>query len=209
MGRHKLTFVTPTNNDKYIYELYNSLLEQNDKEWEWIIVLNGDIGNLNLNDYRIKQIRFPFPIKNKIGALKKFGFDQVKTEIGVELDHDDLLTSNAVEEIKKAFLDEDIGFVYSDFAEFQDKTWKPNTYSEQYGWMYKDFSYKGHTLKVANQFELFPSTLGWIYFAPNHIRCWKMNIYKEIGGHDSDMEVGDDHDLVCRTYLKTKFNKIT
>jgi len=182
-------------------------MEQTDEDWNWLIVLNGDAINPHYKDLRIKIIKMPFESK-KIGKIKSFSFEQVDEGIGVELDHDDLLSPDATCEIKKAFEDDEVGFVYSNFAEFQDKTWKPNRYGERFGWTYKQEIYKGHIIDIPNQFPLYPSTMGLIFFAPNHIRSWKMNVYREIGGHVVEMAVADDHDLVCRFYLKTKMHKI-
>jgi SAM-dependent methyltransferase len=33
------------------------------------------------------------------------------------------------------------------------------------------------------------------------VRVWSREAYEKVGGHNPDMSVADDHDLVCRTYL--------
>lgn len=207
MDRHKLTYVTPTHNTKYIKETYESLLKQKDDKWEWLIVLNNGAEDPGFDDDRIKVINLPFN-SDKIGQIKGYAFEQVPDGIAVELDHDDLLTPEATKEIKKAFKDKTVGFVYTDFAEFKDESWEPYTFNPAYGWTYRDGEYKGKKTKIPNQFPLCPSTLGWIYFSPNHARCWRMNVYRDIGGHDTSMSVGDDHDLMCRFYLHSKMKRI-
>lgn len=58
-------------------------------------------------------------------------------------------------------------------------------------------------------FEPDASSLHLIFFAPNHVRAWSRDAYRRAAGHDSTLAVGDDHDLVCRTYLAgVEFNHI-
>ena len=40
------------------------------------------------------------------------------------------------------------------------------------------------------------------------LRCWERKFYHEIGGHNTDLSVLDDMDLLIRTFLKTKMIKI-
>jgi hypothetical protein len=51
--------------------------------------------------------------------------------------------------------------------------------------------------------ELNATTLGHIVSVPNHVRSWRASVYREIGGHDPDLPVADDYDLVVRTALAT------
>ena len=55
---------------------------------------------------------------NHVGARKLHAFSAATGDILVEYDHDDILTPNALEEMAAAFKDPNVGFVYSDFAEF-------------------------------------------------------------------------------------------
>ncbi|MBM4364530.1 MAG: methyltransferase domain-containing protein [Deltaproteobacteria bacterium] len=45
------------------------------------------------------------------------------------------------------------------------------------------------------------ASLYQIFYAPNHVRAWTRAAYAAAGGHDPALEVCDDHDLLCRTYL--------
>jgi SAM-dependent methyltransferase len=40
------------------------------------------------------------------------------------------------------------------------------------------------------------------------VRTWRTSVYKEIGGHNPELEICDDHELCIRTYLKTKMVRI-
>lgn len=208
----KLSIITPTHNTKYLNETYLSLKEQTDKEWEWLLVLNGKALNQVLpvdftKDKRIKIIKYNRS-EEKVGEVKKYAFSIPKEGILVELDHDDLLASNAVEEIKKAFKEEGVGFVYSDCAEFFDVTWKPFFYSSIWGWEKYNWKYKEHDMVVMRAFEPTPHSLSKIYYAPNHVRCWTVDSYKKAGRHDAELRICDDHDLLLRTYLTTKMKCI-
>jgi len=203
----KLTIVTPTHNTKYIKEAYNSLLAQTDKNWHWLIVLNGNAQHIDIKDERVKQIDYPnAPIR--VGAVKNFAFSQVKEGICVELDHDDLLTPIAVYHIKEAFRNPEIGFAYSNFAEFEDKTWKPKVYGSQYGWQSEERYWYGHKFISMKAFEPSPHSIGNIHFGPNHVRAWTVEAYKKAGKHNPSYRVLDDQDLISRTYLATKMKHI-
>jgi O-antigen biosynthesis protein len=204
-----LTYVTPTHDPKYLVDVYKSLMGQEDPEWKWIIVPNNgclSVGSIPF-DPRISIVKGPQD-NDKIGAIKNFAFSLVEEGIVVELDHDDMLASNATHEIKKAFEDPAVGFVYSDSASFQEGTWDQKPYNPAYGWTYRKETVMGRELMVANNAKPGPHSVGWIYYAPNHVRAWRSEIYKDLGGHDKELSICDDHDLVCRTYLKTKMAHI-
>ena len=43
---------------------------------------------------------------------------------------------------------------------------------------------------------------------PNHVRCWEKNFYHKIGGHNIDLSVADDMELIVRTFLYGKMAKV-
>ncbi len=199
----KLSIFTPTHNTKYLKELEETILNQTHTDWEWIILLNNG-ASYEASDLRIRIIQ---STKNttKIGALKKEACKYASGDVLVEVDHDDLITSDCLEEINKAFMDEETGFVYSDNAKLSN-TFIP--YNPSFGWTYSTFYYKGLELIRMHSLPLTPHNISYIWFAPDHIRAWRKTTYDNIGGHDEDMNVCDDHDLIIRTYLITKFKFI-
>ena len=46
--------------------------------------------------------------------------------------------------------------------------------------------------------------LSYIWYAPDHVRSWRTSIYRDIGGHNVDLDICDDHELMIRTYLVTE-----
>jgi glycosyltransferase involved in cell wall biosynthesis len=194
-----LSIITPTHNPKYIGELWESIKKQTYKDWEWVIVTNNG-AKVDIQDERVRVIECPFKSKS-VGALKNYAFSQGRGDILVEVDHDDLLTPDCLEEISRAFEDEEIGFVYSNNAKLS-KDFVP--YNPEFGWDYK--KYKEHIEMVS--FEPSAASLAYVWFAPDHVRAWRKTVYQELGGHNSDLDVLDDHELLIRTYLKTKFKWI-
>jgi len=103
----------------YLRDTYQSLRDQTYPNWEWVVVDDESTDgtwdrllSISKEDHRVK----PFRIKHsgKIGNIKDMATRLSDGEYLVELDHDDMLTDFALEEIKKAFDDPEIGMVYGD-----------------------------------------------------------------------------------------------
>lgn len=202
----KISICTPTHNPKYLNELWETIKAQTFSDWEWIIIANNgakvDI-KFDIQDARVKVINTPFGIKS-VGALKKFACDQATGDIFLEADHDDLLTEDCLEKVAAAFADDDIGFVYSANAKLGEFT----PYNKAYGWEHKMFNYKGQDLHSPTPFEPSAHSFAFIWYAPDHVRAWRRTVYFEIGGHNPEYDILDDHELLIRTYLKTKIKFI-
>jgi SAM-dependent methyltransferase len=133
--------------------------------------------------------------------LKKYACSLATGEVIAEVDHDDLITPDCLEELAKAFADPNIGFAYSDNAKLGDF----HPYDPTYGWTYKRIQWKGKNLYAMNSQPLTPGRLGYIWFAPDHVRAWRKSVYESIGGHNESLPICDDQDLMHRLYLVTKF----
>jgi len=208
----KISIITPTHNgSKYLPELWETIKKQTFQDFEWIIIKNNG-GIVNFDEPKAKIFEIENPDKS-IGRVKRFACEQVKGEIIVEIDHDDLITSDCLEEIVKAFEDEKVSQIYSDFAEFyydhpKIKDWEPNMYGATYGWRYEDGEYEGHRIKICKCFEPVPSSFVMIWWAPNHIRAWRTKHYWAVGGHNPELPAVDDFDLELRIYLYGKMKRI-
>ena len=190
---------TPANTTKYMKRAYESLKAQTYENWEWNILLNGAAVDdfLEIADPRVKIYREP--CNGLIGAMKKISHGKSTGEIQVEFDMDDELTPDCLEEVVKA-IGEGHDYVFSNSCHVEND-FKPHMYSPYYGWRYRPFDWKGHTLMEAISPEISPTNLGRIWFAPDHVRAWTTEMYRAIGGHNADLEVADDHDLSIRMYL--------
>ncbi len=201
-----LSVITPTHNPKYLKDLEKSLLSQSYPNWEWVILLNnGASYNPKVKDKRIKL--YNSKNNNKfVGALKKEACELSKGEVIIEIDHDDFVTSNCLEEIYKAFQDEKVGFVYSRTIQLN-KNFIP--YNPIHGWTYTKVNFKNNKeLYAMNNLPATPGNLGYIWFQPDHVRAWRKSNYIQVGGHNENLEICDDQDLMCKLYLVTEFKEI-
>ena len=203
---YKFSIITPSHkNTPYLQELYESLVSQTYENWEWILWLNGNFKRYKLsseieNDERVKIYECKEKNSN-VGFHKNKAFHLGSGEILVEVDHDDLLTPDCLEELNQAYQDQENGFVFSDAAIYDDN-FVP--YREDHGWSYYFYKFREKNLYVMRTWEATSHSVGLIWYAPDHIRSWRKSVYEAIGGHNVDLSICDDHELMIRTYLKTK-----
>lgn len=189
----------------YLWDAFNSIRAQTFTDWEWVVVLNngGLLPSGMALDPRVKvfTVEDDDPAHNRIGRLKRFACSKATGHIYVELDADDMLTTNALEEVAQGFADPGVAFVYSNSADFQNETWDASSYGEQYGWQSRPFFFGTHELREMIAWPASPQMMRFIFWAPNHIRAWRAAAYNAIGGHDETIKTGDDHDLCCRFFV--------
>lgn len=200
--------------------LYNSLLEQTYNNWEWIVFDDSPpdynfcysyINKISKLDNRIQYYR-----KNKnsgiIGDVKNSAFSLGSGEILVEVDHDDVIINTTLENLKIAYsYSNDIGFVYGHTCELFEYSNKIMDYGDGWGYGYGSYIntlYKNKEYKVAIAPNINSKTIRGIIGVPNHVRSWKKEIYQYIGGHNKNLHVADDFELIIRTFLETKMAKI-
>lgn len=205
-----ITVITPTHDTRWLEATLGSLNAQTLSDWEWLVVPNLDVspGDLPASVGESAKV-IEYDGEQTIGAIKRFCCERASGDIIVELDHDDLLTPRALQRVDETFLEcHDVDFVYSNFAEFHDETWKPHTYDPSYGWMTRPARFYSHDFREIRAFEPDARTMSLVHYAPNHVRAWRKSAYLDIGGHDESMTVCDDHDLVCRFYLSKRMKHI-
>jgi glycosyltransferase involved in cell wall biosynthesis len=202
----KISIFTPTHSSKYLSRLYDSIKNQTYKNYEWIIVPNnGATIPFQIDD---KTKIHPTVSAGNIGLLKKYACSFTTGEILVEVDHDDELFPNALEEIAAAFQNnKNIDFVYSNFCDVK-KDYVPKTFEEIYGWKSRPCKFRNYNLIETIAFQPDPRSISKVWFAPNHVRAWKKSFYDKIGGHDESLDILDDHDLICRTYIHGNMHHI-
>lgn len=208
----KFSIITPTHlKNAFLKELYDSLKQQTYHNWEWIIWLNGGasrsaIESEILDDSRVLVYESVEP-NGKVGFNKHRAFHLANGDILVEVDHDDMLTSDCLEELSKAFSDPEVGFVYSDTVTYHVKD-EFVPYDSCYGWTYKKVNWQDKELYSMDSFAPTSHSLAFIWYAPDHVRAWRRSVYISIGGHNSDLDICDDHELMIRTYLNSKMHHI-
>lgn len=201
----KVSIFTPTHNTKHLYRLYETIKEQTFANWEWIIVPNNGAVVSLPPDPRIKIVGTND--SNNIGFLKSFACAQASGDVYMEVDHDDELFPNAIEECAKAFEDPTVDFAFSNCCDVREN-YQPRFFNEQFGWVNRPCQYKGHNLIEMVAFPPDPASVSRIWYAPNHFRAWRADFYRRIGGHDVTMDVLDDQDILCRTYIHGKMYHI-
>ena len=202
----RLSIITPltASGNPYIQAAYDSLKAQTVQAFEWVVVENhgGRLPKAIKKDPRVKCYREDE--REGIGAYKRLACMLSTGDVIVEFDHDDMLSPVALERIAKAHAD-GADFAFSDFCEFLDGSWQPNTpYRADCGWSTYPVEFQGHPLIAHRSPPATPQNLRYVDFSPNHSRSWTRQAYLEVGGHDPAFLVGDDHDLMVRMYLAGK-----
>jgi len=207
---YKFSIISPSHkNTPYLQELYESLCAQTYENWEWVLWLNGNFNRSKLspeieNDERVKIYECDEKNPN-VGFHKNKAFHLGSGDVVVEVDHDDMITPDCLEELNKAYQDESIGFVYSDVAIYSDD-FVP--YNERHGWSYYFYKFRDKNLYVMNSWRPSSQSLAYIWYAPDHVRSWRKSVYESIGGHNVELSICDDHELMIRTYLNTKMHHV-
>lgn len=207
-----------------IHRPFRSLRAQTYPYWEWIIINDQPhcpkncqtLKELEESDARIRV----YNINKNTANIGQHKFETASLSRGkylIELDHDDDLTPDCLEMVKNAF-DQypEAGFVYTDFCELFEKDLKPYKYGPV--WAFGFGGYYAQMTKipgveepvltwVARSANMNEVTISNIVGVPNHIRVWKKDLYMELGGHNP-LAVGDDYELLVRTFLKTKMVRI-
>jgi glycosyltransferase involved in cell wall biosynthesis len=203
-----ISVVTPTYNTPpdILARTFASLKAQTFTDWEWVVyddstddrVWRQLWGYCADERYNIRPLRGMSNI-GSIGKVKRTAFMAAEGDVLVELDHDDELTPDCLKELDNAF-QSDIGFAYSDWSEHF-ATGGTGRYPE--GWA---FGYGGEYRVDEDWAMAAPpvnrTTLSHIVSAPNHVRAWKADAYRSLNGHNPDLPVADDYELVVRTLLK-------
>ena len=206
------TFNTPL---KMFQRLYKSLRNQTYSNWNWFILDDSTDDKISkyvqkLEDPRIVMVK---NITNHgvIGFNKHTIASICDGDYLVEVDHDDELSSDCLEMLHKAFVEfPDTDFVYSYAIELISGS--PVDYGNNFAYgmgEYKNFVVDGKLYKhVALTAPVNALSVRGIYALPNHVRCWKSSFYHKIGGHNEDLSVMDDMDILVRTFLHGKMTLV-
>ncbi|MFM9108008.1 MAG: glycosyltransferase [Chloroflexota bacterium] len=193
---------------------WRSLLAQTPATWEWVIYDDSpDDGEtfarmsaLADADFRVSVFRADRPCGN-IGEVKRRACGLAKGQLFVELDHDDELTPGALRDLVSARnAHPDAGFFYSDCAEIFENGGNAS-YGDDWGMgygSYRNETHGGRDLLVTNYPDINALTIRHIVGVPNHYRAWTREAYFAAGGHNPEVHVCDDYELLIRTFLTTR-----
>ena len=201
----RISIFTPCHDATYLRDAYDSIKDQDFHEW--IIAWNNGGVPIDFHDPRVKS-HVLYRAPEKVGPLKAYCCEQATGDILLELDCDDMLASTAIEEVKAAFHDPSVGFVYSNAIHaMADLTPYPR-FSETYGWRYRETTFRGHKLDEFVSFPPTPEAVSRVWSGPDHLRAFRRTLYQRVGGYDRTLRVLDDSDLVIRMYLETRFHHL-
>ena len=221
----KVSIYTPVYNTgkQRLLRTWQSVKRQSHRDWEWVIVDDHSTKRGTLDaleeigeDYRVTIHRLPRP-SGTIGKLKGFLCSVATGDIFLELDHDDVLTPNAVAWVVDAFAQHpECGFAYTNWAEQHEGKSTFNDYGTDYGRGYGRAHWESHNQNyesfetvdtqyfVQDSPRMNAKTIRHIVGVPNHIRAWTRTAYRDAGGY-SGLHVADDYELIVRTFLTTRF----
>ncbi len=215
-----ISIVTPVRNiGEKLRQTWESVASQTWWNWEWVLVNDGDdeatdriAREIASNEPRVRYYDIRPRSQNRVGEAKYRGFTLAEGDYLVELDHDDMLTPEAIELVALAFEKHpDAGFCYSNYAEvdvnFNDLSYGGESFAYGYG-LYTSFEHRGVSHTEQHTPHINPVSIRSNVAMPNHLRAWRKSAYLEIGGHCRRMSVMDDLDIIIRTFLSTRMVKI-
>jgi len=202
-----LSVFTPSNRTRYLDDCYASLAAQSYADWEWVVLLNGGATAWRppAADVRVKVSRTAKV--GGVGAAKRAACALASGDVLVELDHDDVLSSGCLARLADVFAkDPSVVFACSDWAQIgEDGGRNDDRFNESMGWTYDEVVVDGLGVSRCRGMVPSPHNLGYIWYAPNHVRAFRRSAYDAAGGYDGTLRVLDDQDLMSRLYAAGRF----
>ena len=211
-------FTTSFNSYDKIFRVYNSLLVQTLKSWEWVIV--DDSPDIKHFEWLLKKfdkdprIRIYRRSKNNgsIGNVKNESIGLCRGNYVLEMDHDDEILPYTLKMAADEFdKDPELGFVYMDFV----CLYETDGNNQFYG----DFICKGYggyySEKINGRWRLVYSTpninnitMSHLVCCPNHPRMWRRDTLLALGSYCEYLPICDDYEIILRSSVGTKCAKI-
>lgn len=226
----KFSVFTPAyNTGEKIRRTYEGLKNQTFIDWEWIVLDDSPddstweiINEISKVDFRVKPHKILPITGGNVGLAKHRACMLCDGEWFFELDHDDYLLPKCLEECYKASLQyPDAGFIYTDCCElYEDGRFR--SYSSDWSGNWKEngtgfsFGYAGHVMTQIDGKEYLwhqcasinPLTIRFNISMPNHARIWKKEVYYKVNGHNKNLPVADDLELIIKTFLETRMVQV-
>jgi hypothetical protein len=205
----RASIFTASHDARYLDQVYRSISQQSVSDWEWIVLLGRKAPRWQPpDDERVRVSRAPSRLQ-AAGALNRAACELASADILVELDPHDLLSTKCVAHLLDAFADPNVVFAYSDFAHINpDGSASSERFDPEHGWVYTPATVDGAQYDCWHSLAPTPHNLGYIWYAPNHVRAFRRSTYEEVGGYDAELEYLDDQELMSRLYLAGDFAQI-
>ena len=214
-------FTTCYNTWNKFDRVYNSLLNQKLKDWEWVIIDDTPLCKDNEKNHfyflrdkckNDSRIRLYCRAENSgnIGNVKNEAVSLCRGKYILELDHDDEILPDCLFDAANEFRDEEVGFVYMNFI---------NIYENGNNFKYGDFIYKGYGGYYCQKYNdkwvnvyITPNinniTLSHLVCCPNHPRIWRKSVLLKLENYSEFLPICDDYEILLKTALNTKIVKI-
>ncbi|MHC4139756.1 MAG: glycosyltransferase family 2 protein [Planctomycetota bacterium] len=173
------------NNEKFIAETVESVLNQTYKDYEIIVVDDGSVDGTRdaLLPY-MQEIRYHYKENGGIASAKNAGMALSKTEFIAFLDHDDLWVPDKLKlQIEYFNKNPQVGLVYAKYTTFRDgkelRTKPEKGYS---GWVFKELLSKS--------------------FIQTSTVIVKKECLDAVGPYDESLSLGDEYDMFLRISKK-------
>ena len=211
-------FTCTFNTSKDMFErAYKSLCDQTYKNWNWYILDDSRTPTTSemIEKYHDPRIVLVKNVTNhgSIGFNKHLIASICDGDYLIEMDHDDEVTPDCLEYLMRAIEKyPDSDFLYSYAIEhLGDRLVDYGNFFAYGQGGYVDTAVGGKW-GVMSHVAITPpvnaQSVRGIHALPNHLRCWKREFYHMIGGHNGELSVMDDMDILVRTFLKGKMTMI-
>jgi hypothetical protein len=173
------------NNEKFIAETVESVLNQTYKDYEIIVVDDGSAdGTRDALVPYMQKIRYHYKENGGIASAKNAGICLSQTEFVAFLDHDDLWVPDKLQLQMECFNENlQVGLVYSKYTSFRDgkelRTKPEKGYS---GWIFKELLSKS--------------------FIQTSTVVVKRECLDAVGPYDETFSLGDEYDMFLRIAQK-------
>ena len=173
------------NNEKFIAETVESVLNQTYKDYEIIVVDDGSAdGTRDALVPYMQKIRYHYKENGGIASAKNAGICLSQTEFVAFLDHDDLWVPDKLQLQMECFNENlQVGLVYSKYTSFRDgkelRTKPEKGYS---GWIFKELLSKS--------------------FIQTSTVVVKRECLDAVGPYDETFSLGDEYDMFLRIARK-------
>ena len=205
----RVSVFTVTHHPRFLDECFDSLASQTYEDWEWVVLLNSGARWRPAQDDPRMRIVVDDSVSG-VGAAKRRACAEARGAVLVELDHDDVLASDALADVDRAFVQNPhTSLVYSHAAQIlEDGSRDDSRFDISNGWVYHDTTVDGRDVQYVDALAPTPHNVSYIWFAPNHLRAYDRVAYERAGGYDPARHVLDDQDLMCRLYQVGGFHLI-
>jgi glycosyltransferase involved in cell wall biosynthesis len=210
-------FTTCYKSYEKIHRAYEGMKSQLLRDWEWVLLDDSPedehfnfLRKMAKKDMRIRLYKRDCNSGN-IGNVKNEAVGLCRGKYVLELDHDDIILPSLLKDAYNVFeSDEEIGFVYGDFANVYEN-WGNFHYGGCFGKGYCGYyrqKINGRWLYVVSCPGINNITSSHLVCLPNHPRMWRRKTLMNLGNYSEFLPICDDFEILLKTVCNTKIAKL-